>query len=120
MYIFNRYKFLSPDIFVIDYAHTPDGLLQCLEAMNVYKPRRLIHIFGFRGDRDESKWEVMLEVSKRYCDETILTLDDLNTVLSDRMLEWYERLGGTTTTVIADVRLPWLTHGNKQVLEIVL
>ncbi|MGQ7280001.1 hypothetical protein ACT91Q_18815 [Brevibacillus thermoruber] len=48
---------------MIDYAHIPDGLLQCLEAVRVYQPMRLVHIFGFRGGRDESKWEVMLKVS---------------------------------------------------------
>jgi UDP-N-acetylmuramoyl-L-alanyl-D-glutamate--2,6-diaminopimelate ligase len=89
-------------LFVVDYAHTPDGLLQCLKAMNVYKPKRLVHIFGFRGDRDESKWEVMLRVSKRYCDQTILTLDDLNTIEYDSMLRRYNLLRGITTTVIAD------------------
>jgi UDP-N-acetylmuramoyl-L-alanyl-D-glutamate--2,6-diaminopimelate ligase len=99
--------------FVIDYAHTPDGLLQCLETMSVYKPRRLVHIFGFRGDRDDSKWEVMLEVSNRYCNETILTLDDLNSVLTDSMLGWYERLQGTTTTIIADRTLA-LAHAWEQ------
>ena len=98
---------------VIDYAHTPDGLLQCLKTMNVYKPNRLVHIFGFRGNRDESKWELMLELSKRYCDETILTLDDLNTVSSAYMLDRYEQLRGTTTKVIAD-RTRALEHAWEQ------
>lgn len=96
------YRHPNGALIIIDYAHTPDGLLHCLEAVNVHKPSRLVHIFGFRGGRDESKWEVMLQISRRYCDETILTLDDLNGVSYEQMLDRYKRFEQAGTSVIGD------------------
>jgi UDP-N-acetylmuramoyl-L-alanyl-D-glutamate--2,6-diaminopimelate ligase len=87
---------------IIDYAHTPDGLLQCLQTMSIYKPQRLVHIFGFRGNRDESKWKKMVEISRIYCDQTILTLDDLNGVSSENMLRLYEVYHQGGTQILAD------------------
>lgn len=71
--------------FIIDYAHTPDGLEHCLKSVLSYAPRRLMHAFGFRGGRDESKWGAMLEISQAYSHHTILTLDDLNGVSPAQM-----------------------------------
>jgi UDP-N-acetylmuramoyl-L-alanyl-D-glutamate--2,6-diaminopimelate ligase len=76
---------------VIDYAHTPDGLEQCLQAVKATNPLRLVHVFGFRGRRDSSKWETMMDISTTLCDETILTLDDLNDVPYDQMMSHYEQ-----------------------------
>lgn len=87
---------------IVDYAHTPDGLIQCLTTARSYKPRRLVHIFGFRGGKDDSKWENMLEISNAYADETVLTLDDLNGVSIDTMLEWYRKLQNVNTAVVSD------------------
>jgi UDP-N-acetylmuramoyl-L-alanyl-D-glutamate--2,6-diaminopimelate ligase len=100
-------------LFVIDYAHTPDGLIQCLKTMNVYKPRRLVHVFGFRGGRDWSKWDVMIKISRVYCDETILTLDDLNEESYNIMLKRYGQFNQENTMVIADRTLAIMHAWNQ-------
>lgn len=63
---------------IVDYAHTPDGVKNCLETARSLTRNKLVHIFGFRGNRDHSKRKVMLAISARLSDEVILTLDDLN------------------------------------------
>ncbi|GGN92628.1 Mur ligase family protein [Saccharibacillus kuerlensis] len=89
-------------LLIVDYAHTPDGLLQCLHAVKAYSPKRLTHIFGFRGGRDEDKWETMLKLSRRYSDRTVLTFDDLNLTSAESMLERYRSLSRGETDIRAD------------------
>lgn len=89
-------------VFIVDYAHTPEGLQQCLKTVSVYGKRRLKHIFGFRGGRHHAKWKRMVEISNQFCDQTILTLDDLNQVGKVSMLAVYHSLTNTSTSVIED------------------
>lgn len=63
---------------IVDYAHTPDGIKNCLQTARSLTENKLTHIFGFRGNRDHKKRKAMLEISTSICDEVILTLDDLN------------------------------------------
>ncbi|MED1646132.1 hypothetical protein P4U99_23580 [Brevibacillus agri] len=44
----------------------------------------------------------MLEVSRQYCDETVLTLDDVNGEPYEKILGWYHRLKQANISVIAD------------------
>ncbi|MEQ2527583.1 UDP-N-acetylmuramoyl-L-alanyl-D-glutamate--2,6-diaminopimelate ligase [Bacillaceae bacterium CLA-AA-H227] len=83
---FEVHKNNSNVTFVVDYAHTPDGLEKFLSAVVNYPHRKLIHIFGFRGKRDISKRIDMLNISTHFCDEIILTIDDLNCVALDSMI----------------------------------
>ncbi len=80
------YKDQSRIDFVIDYAHTPDGLEHCLKTLCDLNYKRIIHVFGFRGNRDESKRKKMVEISNEYCDRMILTLDDLNGINPKKMV----------------------------------
>lgn len=89
-------------LLIVDYAHTPDGLLQCLHAVKAYAPKRLTHIFGFRGGKDEAKWKTMLKLSRRYSDRTVLTFDDLNHVPAETMLERYRSLDHSEEDILAD------------------
>lgn len=61
---------------VVDYAHTPDGLENILNATKTLKPVRLIVVFGCGGDRDRSKRPIMGEIASRYADYTIITSDN--------------------------------------------
>ncbi|MFS0864439.1 glutamate ligase domain-containing protein [Fredinandcohnia sp. 179-A 10B2 NHS] len=70
---------------VIDYAHTPEAIFYCLEAVKSCDSNRVIHVFGFRGNRDVSKRDEMVRVSARLCDKYILTFDDLNLVTPRQM-----------------------------------
>jgi UDP-N-acetylmuramoyl-L-alanyl-D-glutamate--2,6-diaminopimelate ligase len=70
---------------IVDYAHTPDGLEQFLRTVYNEKRKKLVHIFGFRGNKDLSKREMMIQISAQYCDEIILTYDDLNGIKKEKM-----------------------------------
>lgn len=74
-------------IAVIDYAHTPEAIFYCLEAVKSCGANRVIHVFGFRGNRDLSKREEMVKVSAKLSDKYILTFDDLNSVAPGQMAQ---------------------------------
>lgn len=77
---------------IVDYAHTPDAIFHCLATAKQLGAKRIIHVFGFRGDRDQSKRKEMMSISAGLSDQYILTLDDLNSVSSDEMLKVLEYL----------------------------
>ncbi|GGB55222.1 UDP-N-acetylmuramoyl-L-alanyl-D-glutamate--2,6-diaminopimelate ligase [Fictibacillus barbaricus] len=91
---------------IIDYAHTPDGVLQVLEAASKKAGNRpLYHVFGFRGNRDLTKRQEMIGISLEYSTKTVLTVDDLNGVDRDQLvLETKEAIPKTSQMpiVIAD------------------
>lgn len=70
---------------VIDYAHTQDAFSNCLQTIREQGAKRIFHIFGFRGNRDQRKRQLMVEISKDLCDVTLLTLDDLNGISKETM-----------------------------------
>ena len=61
---------------IIDYAHTPDGLTKSLLAIRPMVNNRLICVFGCGGNRDQSKREIMGEISGSLADFTIITSDN--------------------------------------------
>lgn len=79
-------------VVVFDYAHTPDAIVHCLTTAKQCGAKRIIHIFGFRGDRDSSKRGEMLSLTAELSDQYMLTLDDLNSVPIKDMLEAYTYL----------------------------
>ncbi|OIJ18877.1 hypothetical protein BKP45_15210 [Anaerobacillus alkalidiazotrophicus] len=75
---FEQYNHPNNAKFIVDYAHSPDALIHCLSTSRNLTKGKLFHIFGFRGKRDQQKRLPMLKASTNLCNETILTLDDLN------------------------------------------
>lgn len=63
---------------IVDYAHTPDALLNVLATIkNLRKGNeQVITVVGCGGDRDKSKRPVMAEVACEYSDKVILTSDN--------------------------------------------
>ena len=61
---------------VVDYAHTPDALLQSLEAVRAHCPGRVFCVFGCGGDRDRAKRSQMAEIAERLADQVIVTDDN--------------------------------------------
>jgi UDP-N-acetylmuramoyl-L-alanyl-D-glutamate--2,6-diaminopimelate ligase len=65
---------------VIDYAHTPDALENCLRTIQDLLPRRgrgrIITVFGCGGDRDRTKRPRMGEIASRLSDITVVTSDN--------------------------------------------
>lgn len=78
--------------YIVDYAHSDLALQYCLESIREYKPNNVIHIFGFRGHRDDTKRLPMLETSRQLSEYTLLTTDDLNGIPQNEMKASYQRL----------------------------
>ena len=61
---------------VIDYAHTPDGLLKVLKTLKKTVSGRLICLFGCGGDRDRTKRAVMGKIGLENSDLLVITSDN--------------------------------------------
>jgi UDP-N-acetylmuramoyl-L-alanyl-D-glutamate--2,6-diaminopimelate ligase len=63
---------------IIDYAHTPDALLNVLATIKKLRQghEHIITVVGCGGDRDKTKRPVMAEVACEYSDKVIFTSDN--------------------------------------------
>ncbi len=73
--------FYCPDkpLLVVDFAHTPDGLAQALQACRQHLSSTdcaLYVVFGCGGDRDIDKRPLMGQVAAQYADRIIITNDN--------------------------------------------
>jgi UDP-N-acetylmuramoyl-L-alanyl-D-glutamate--2,6-diaminopimelate ligase len=77
-----RFEIVSQNPFVIvDYAHTPDGLENVLNAARLVVPDggELIAVFGCGGDRDATKRPKMGGIVERLADRLVVTSDNPRT-----------------------------------------
>jgi UDP-N-acetylmuramoyl-L-alanyl-D-glutamate--2,6-diaminopimelate ligase len=63
---------------IIDYAHTPDALLNVLATIKKLRQgnERILTVVGCGGDRDKSKRPIMAAVACEYSDQVIFTADN--------------------------------------------
>ena len=63
---------------IIDYAHTPDALLNVLATIKKLRRghEKIITVVGCGGNRDKTKRPLMAEVACEYSDKVILTSDN--------------------------------------------
>jgi UDP-N-acetylmuramoyl-L-alanyl-D-glutamate--2,6-diaminopimelate ligase len=66
-------------LFIIDYAHTPDGLDVVSKEASLLAEKqggRLIIVFGCGGDRDKDKRAKMGKIAETYADVAVVTSDN--------------------------------------------
>ena len=63
---------------IVDYAHTPDALLNVLATIKKLKKgfEKIITVVGCGGDRDKTKRPIMAEVACEHSDKVIFTSDN--------------------------------------------
>ncbi len=69
--------------YIIDYAHSPDGLEKIIKESRLITSGNVITVFGCGGDRDKSKRAVMGKVAHALSDIVIITED--NSRCEDKM-----------------------------------
>ena len=74
---------------IIDYAHTPDALINVINTINEIREgrRKLITVIGCGGDRDRTKRPIMAKIAAENSDLIILTSDNPRTEYPDKILE---------------------------------
>lgn len=93
---------------VVDYAHTPDALMNVLHALRPLTEARrgaLWCVFGAGGDRDAGKRPLMGMIVERYADRVVVTSDNPRSE--------------TPFRIVADIRAgfmrePWLTELDRE------
>jgi len=66
---------------IVDYAHTPDALMNVLETINDIRKgsEKLIAVVGCGGDRDKAKRPKIAHIASQLSDKSILTSDNPRT-----------------------------------------
>ncbi|MFZ2634678.1 MAG: UDP-N-acetylmuramoyl-L-alanyl-D-glutamate--2,6-diaminopimelate ligase [Desulfosalsimonadaceae bacterium] len=93
----------------IDYAHTPDALLNVLTTLREIITGRLICVFGCGGDRDRKKRPQMGEIAARLSDLAIITSDNPRTESPDAIIN--DIRPGVTSVLNREYALPELESG---------
>jgi UDP-N-acetylmuramoyl-L-alanyl-D-glutamate--2,6-diaminopimelate ligase len=71
-------KYHTNSIF-IDYAHTPDAVLNVISSAKEYQKGKIYTILGCGGDRDRTKRPIMGDIATKNSDYVILTDDNPRT-----------------------------------------
>ena len=66
-------------LFVVDYAHTPDALIQVLQTLKRHVSAQLWAVFGCGGDRDRGKRPLMTQAALDHADIALITSDNPRT-----------------------------------------
>ena len=72
---------------IIDYAHTPDGLLNVINAIRGFAKGRIVTLFGCGGDRDASKRPITGKIAGELSDFCIVTSDNPRTEDPEKIIK---------------------------------
>ncbi len=101
---------------IIDYAHTPDGLLKAIEAVRGFTKGRVITLFGCGGDRDKTKRPKMGRVATDLSDIAVITTDNPRTEEPEEIIK--DILLGTVGSKAEVVVVTDRTEAIKKAMEI--
>ncbi len=101
---------------IIDYAHTPDGLLKAIEAVRGFTKGRVITLFGCGGDRDKTKRPKMGRVATDLSDVAVITTDNPRTEDPEEIIK--DILLGTVGSKAEIVVVADRTEAIKKAMEI--
>jgi len=65
--------------YLVDFAHTPDGLKKVLSSPDIHETGRVFCVFGCGGDRDRTKRHLMMRAVCENADVVIATSDNPRT-----------------------------------------
>jgi UDP-N-acetylmuramoyl-L-alanyl-D-glutamate--2,6-diaminopimelate ligase len=71
-----RWQFGRGPSAIVDYAHTPDALLNVLNAVREISRGRVWLVFGLGGERYEANRPVMGKIAAQGADELVITMDN--------------------------------------------
>jgi UDP-N-acetylmuramoyl-L-alanyl-D-glutamate--2,6-diaminopimelate ligase len=77
----------QPFTVIVDFAHTPNALIQAIKAARTMTSGRVITVFGSAGKRDIEKRTTMAQISARHADLTIFTAEDPRTDSLEEILQ---------------------------------
>jgi UDP-N-acetylmuramoyl-L-alanyl-D-glutamate--2,6-diaminopimelate ligase len=77
----------GPFSVIVDFAHTPNALVQALRTVKPMTKGKLIHVFGSAGLRDRSKRPLMGKASSDYADVIVLTEEDYRTENVEKIMD---------------------------------
>lgn len=72
---------------IVDYAHTPDGIINVLKAVRGFAKGKVIGVFGCGGDRDKTKRPLMAKACSKYADLCIVTSDNPRSEVPSEIIE---------------------------------
>ncbi len=80
-------------IAIVDYAHTPDAIMNILKSVEDIKnpESKMITVIGCGGDRDKTKRQEMAAMACRYSDTVILTSDNPRSEDPDQIIAEMEK-----------------------------
>ncbi len=83
---------------IVDYAHTPDALINVLATINQLRidGQQVISVIGCGGDRDKSKRPIMAQVAAEHSTKAVLTSDNPRSENPEEILNEME--AGLTST----------------------
>ncbi|HRV73593.1 MAG TPA: UDP-N-acetylmuramoyl-L-alanyl-D-glutamate--2,6-diaminopimelate ligase [Eubacteriales bacterium] len=91
----------------VDYAHTPDALMNVLKTCEGFRTNRIISVFGCGGDRDRTKRPIMGRIGGEHSDFVVVTSDNPRTEDPQSIVDEIEpgvKATGTPYVCITDRR----------------
>lgn len=95
----------------VDYAHTPDALLNVLRTLQGLPHKRLICVFGCGGQRDRAKRPIMGGIAAKYADVAIVTDDNPRSEPPGEILQ--QILEGILKERLEEKDKDWLLNGGQ-------